>query len=91
MDIEQAHLGSVHGPKMLELKECWNTTLRCRVWVLNGPVWSQDSLVLVCPLPVRIFYESTIMFDSLVWFVLFVVVVVGLSVSICLFCLICLV
>lgn len=72
--------------------QCLDTTLKNMVCFLDGPVWSQDSLVLVCPLPVRIFYESTIMFDSLVWFVLFVVVVVvGLSVSICLFCLICLV
>ena len=56
VDIEQAHLGSVHGPKMLELKECWGTTLRRRVWVLSGPVWSQelDSVILVGPFQLRI-------------------------------------
>ena len=38
--LEQAAQGSGHGPKLMEVKECLDNTLRHRGWILSGPVWS---------------------------------------------------
>ncbi len=38
--------------ELLELRECWDTALRHRVWILDGAVWSQGSnLILVGSFP----------------------------------------
>jgi len=52
-----------HGPKLLEFKECLDNTLRHRVWILDGPVWSQelDSVFLVGLFQFRIFYVSMVL------------------------------
>ena len=58
--MEQAAQGSEHGPDLPELKKHLDNMLRCRVWVLGGPVWSQelDSMILVCPLQLGIVNDS---------------------------------
>ena len=47
--MEQAAQGSGHGPKLPEFKEHLDSALRHRVWVLEGPVGTQelDSMILV--------------------------------------------
>ena len=62
--MEQAQQGSGHGPRLTELKEHLDITLRHRVWSLGGAVWGQelDSMILMGPIQVEIFYDS--MFPS---------------------------
>jgi len=40
--------GSGHSLKLLEFKKCLDNTLKCRVCILGGPVWSHelDSVIL---------------------------------------------
>ena len=66
---------------MLEFKECLDTAVRHRVWILGGAVWSQelDSVILTSPFQLWIFYDSVILLTAAGLFG-FVVVVV------CLFC-----
>ena len=48
--MEQPAQGSGHGPKLPEFKKCLDSTLRCRVQILGGAVWSHlDSMILVDP------------------------------------------
>lgn len=49
--------GGGHSPKLLQLRECLNSTLRA---LLGNAVWSQglDSMVLVGPFQFRRFYDS---------------------------------
>ena len=59
---ESIHPGTYIGKgKLLELKECLDTALRHRVWILGGVEWSQelDSKTHVGPL--LIFYDSVIL------------------------------
>ena len=60
--MERAAQGSGHGPELPEFKEHLDTSLRHRVWFLGGPVWSQelDSMILVGPFQLKIFYDSMI-------------------------------
>jgi len=49
--MEQASQGNDQGPEMLEFKRRLDFALRHWIWVLGGPVWSQElDLVLVGPL-----------------------------------------
>jgi len=52
--------GSGYSPKFQEFKEHLDSTLRHRVWILGGPMWSQElnSAMLVDPFQLRIFYDS---------------------------------
>jgi len=52
--------GSGCSPKFQEFKEHLDSTLRHRVWILGGPMWSQElnSAMLVDPFQLRIFYDS---------------------------------
>ena len=61
--MEQPAQGSGHSPELLEFKECLDNTLRHRVWILDGPVWSQelDSVFLVGLFQFRIFYVSMVL------------------------------
>ena len=45
---------------MLEFKLCLDITLRHRVWIWGGVVWSQElcSVILVDPFQLRIFCDS---------------------------------
>lgn len=45
--MEQAQQGSGHGPRLTELKEHLDITLRHRVWSLGGAVRGQEYLVLI--------------------------------------------
>ena len=56
--MEQAAQGSG-----CTLQEFMDNTMRHRVWILGGPVWSQEleSVVLVGPFQLRIFYGSMIL------------------------------
>jgi len=58
--VEWAAQGSGHSPELLEFKELLDSTLRHRVWILGGSVWSQglDSRILVGPFQLGIFYVS---------------------------------
>ena len=60
--IEQALQGSGTGPKLLEFRECLENTLTLWVWILGGPVWSQElySLIAVGPLQLGMFYDSIV-------------------------------
>ena len=51
--------GSGHGPKVPELKKCSDNTLRCRIWIWGGPLWSQelDSVIPLGALQLRMFYS----------------------------------
>lgn len=42
---------NTYSPELTEFKECLDSTLRCRVWVLSGSVWIQklDSMNFVGP------------------------------------------
>jgi len=44
------------GLELLEFMECLNSALRHRMWVLGGPVWSQE-LNSIVP---QVFYDSMI-------------------------------
>jgi len=61
--MDQLAQGNGHGPRLLEFEECLDTALSHRVWILGGAVWSQEleSVTLVGPLQLRIFYNSTIL------------------------------
>ena len=49
--MEQAAQGSGNGPRLLEFKEHLDNTLRHRISISGGPVWSQDLdlMILVDP------------------------------------------
>ena len=61
--MERAAEGSGHGPEIREFKERLDTTLRHRVWILGGPVWSQelDSMTLTGPFQLEIFSDSMVL------------------------------
>ena len=40
--MEQPAQGSRHGPELPEVTEHLDNSLRCRVWILDGPAWSQE-------------------------------------------------
>jgi len=65
--LEQAPQGNGHGLRLLEFKKCLDSVLRHRIWILRGAVWSQelDSVILVCPSQLRIFYVSVILWHLL--------------------------
>lgn len=50
------------SPELPKLKEHFDATLRHRVWVLGGTVWSQElaSVILVGPFQLRTFCDSMI-------------------------------
>ena len=47
-------------PPVLEFRECLDSALRHRVWILGGPVWNLelDLMVLTGPFQLRIFCDS---------------------------------
>ena len=60
--MERIPKGSRHSPELLEFKGHLDTTLRHKVWILGGPVWSHGlgSIILVGPFQFEIFYDSVI-------------------------------
>lgn len=54
--------GSGHASEMLKLRKHLDITLRHRVWILGGAVWSQglDLMILVGLFQLRISYDSMI-------------------------------
>lgn len=58
--MEQAPQGSHHDPRLLELKEHLDSSLRHLVWCLGGAVWSRelDSMILVGPFQLGMYYDS---------------------------------
>ena len=60
--MEQTAYGSEHGPELPEFKEPFDNTIRHRVWILGGPVWSQgfDSVTHVSPFQLGLFYGSIV-------------------------------
>jgi len=53
--MEQAAQGRGHGPELPELREHLDSTLRHWLWILGSAVWSQYSMILVCPFQFGIF------------------------------------
>ena len=47
--------GSGRSPELPELREHLDSTLRHWVWILGSAVWSQYSMILVCPFQLGIF------------------------------------
>jgi len=58
--IAQAAQGSGHSPKLQEFKEHLDNSLRYHVWILCGPVWSQElnSMILVGTFQLGLFCDS---------------------------------
>jgi len=48
------------APSLMELKKRVDNSLRHRVWILGGPLWSQglDSVILVGPFKPGVFCDS---------------------------------
>lgn len=61
--MEQDAQGSGHSPQLLEHREHWNTSLRHRIWVLDGSVFSQGlgSMILAGPFQVGTYCDSMIL------------------------------
>ena len=58
--MEQAAQGSGDGTKLPQFKECSESTLIDKAWILGGPVWSQEfnSTILMGCFHLRIlFYD----------------------------------
>ena len=60
VSMEQAAQGSGHGLKLPEFKKHLDNTLSHRVWILGGPVWSQqlDSVIFVGSFQAGKYYDS---------------------------------
>ena len=52
--------GSGHSPELLEIKECLDSALSHRVWILGGALWSQElgSVIPMGPFRLRMFCSS---------------------------------
>ena len=61
--MEQAAQGSGHRPELLELNKHLDGTFRHTVWILGGPLWSQelDLMILVGPFQLGILCDSMIL------------------------------
>ena len=59
--MEQAVEGRGHSPELTEFRESLDTALRHRVWILGGPVWSQElDSILMGPFQLRVFCHSMV-------------------------------
>ena len=60
--MEQAPQESGHSPELLEIKECLDSALSHRVWILVGSVWSQelDSMILMGSFQLGLFSDSMV-------------------------------
>ena len=54
-------VGIEQAEQLPEFKECLDSALRCRVWILGGAVRGQevDSVFLMRPFQLGIFYDSS--------------------------------
>ena len=48
-------------PQVPEFKECSDSTLRHRVWILGGPVWSQELDSMLLRVPSKLEYAVTLL------------------------------
>ena len=57
--VQQPAQGSGYSPELLELKECLDTAIRHRVWILGGAVWSREFDLVILMVPSNLGHPMT--------------------------------